>query len=503
MAYAALIAPLVFSGSRKSDGSANATGVVYFYRPGTLTPVNVYADANAETYVTAPLTLDNGGRVPFDTYPDGLFATQPVRVLIQGTDGLTVSDVTFIPATAGNVGVNNDYFPDATTLDEVLTEAGTSFGGEAFQYQESGGATARPAQDKFREQGISVKDFGAVGDGIADDTSAIQEAMDRATTLSTNVTFPAGSYAISQALNLLNATGVRLIGAGQGTVTITQSNGATGVFVLTSCTDASVESMSLAHSGTSSNAGVAFILCVRPTVLDVAMDDNFAYGAGFTGTGQTNARIDGSYLTGSTYGVQLTNVIKCSITNTQINNLVGSALFIEGTTSTVYVGNCSFAATNGIVFNTGLTGTMFTVEGCPLLGSNTVVPIDMSALTADPLLRQWGNRVDGAVYSAAIGNTLTILRAAGEDNTLVAASGGAGTQTVAEPLPRPTGSMRNLFLTTRFKNASGGAVTWSLNAIFVAASAIPTTDGHTINVRWLWDGTATKWREVSRSDTVT
>jgi len=60
------------------------------------------------------------------------------------------------------------------------------------------GAVAISAQDKMR-QIVSVKDFGAAGDGVTDDTTAIQDALDAAPQYST-VFFPPGNYIISDEL---------------------------------------------------------------------------------------------------------------------------------------------------------------------------------------------------------------------------------------------------------------------------------------------------------------
>lgn len=65
------------------------------------------------------------------------------------------------------------------------------------------GAITRNMQDKARES-VSVLDFGAVGDGIADDTAAIQAAI----AASKNVVFPTGNYKISSAITLANDVSV-------------------------------------------------------------------------------------------------------------------------------------------------------------------------------------------------------------------------------------------------------------------------------------------------------
>ncbi len=64
---------------------------------------------------------------------------------------------------------------------------------------------------------LSVRDFGAKGDGKTDDTDAIQQALDRAKK-NTTVYFPAGVYPVSRPLVLHPSNGVTLVGDGHATV---------------------------------------------------------------------------------------------------------------------------------------------------------------------------------------------------------------------------------------------------------------------------------------------
>jgi len=83
--------------------------------------------------------------------------------------------------------------------------------------QDGNGAVSRSANDKMKES-VSVKDFGAVGDGVADDTAAIQLAIDS----SKSVHFPSGTYKITSPItlsqNIFTITGVKggsiLMGSG-------------------------------------------------------------------------------------------------------------------------------------------------------------------------------------------------------------------------------------------------------------------------------------------------
>lgn len=84
----------------------------------------------------------------------------------------------------------------------------------------------RTLQDKLDDY-VSVKDFGAAGDGITDDTAAIQRALDRAFStnqivLQTNyhrtLYFPAGTYIVSATINIPPYS--RIQGEGKRTTSI-------------------------------------------------------------------------------------------------------------------------------------------------------------------------------------------------------------------------------------------------------------------------------------------
>lgn len=73
--------------------------------------------------------------------------------------------------------------------------------------QEGAGAVERLASEKLREW-VSVKDFGAVGDGVADDTAAIQAAIDAA--IGKKLFFPAGTYRLTAGLTVSSSVGLVL-----------------------------------------------------------------------------------------------------------------------------------------------------------------------------------------------------------------------------------------------------------------------------------------------------
>jgi hypothetical protein len=109
---------------------------------------------------------------------------------------------------------------DATAL--------ASYVGGTLTYTAPGtGAVTRSINSKLADV-LSVKDYGALGDGVADDTVHIQAAMDAGAAIGgAQVMFPIGNYKISASLNIGNGTasavstkaGVVLVGEGAAAIT--------------------------------------------------------------------------------------------------------------------------------------------------------------------------------------------------------------------------------------------------------------------------------------------
>lgn len=96
--------------------------------------------------------------------------------------------------------------------------------GPGIGYTPAGtGAVATTVQTKLRES-VSVKDFGAVGDGVADDTAAIQAAINAMIPLGRGtVFFPAGTYRTTATITLFGLS-VSLMGAGGELSTILRAD---------------------------------------------------------------------------------------------------------------------------------------------------------------------------------------------------------------------------------------------------------------------------------------
>ncbi len=266
------LSPIWGAGAQLLDNSGNVLsgGKIYTYAAGTTTQVATYTSNTGITANSNPIVLNSAGRVPYEIWlTDGQnykFVLKDSNDVLIGTwDNLSGINSNFIAytneqeiqtATAGQtvfnlttmqylVGTNslsvfvdgvNQYGPGAqyayeeTDSTTVTFASGLHVGAEvkftSSQIQNSGVADASQISytapytnsvtynvEEKLAQYVSVKDFGAVGDGVTDDTDAINNAL-AAMTSGGTVYMPEGTYKTTDSI-VVGINGVTLIGAGR------------------------------------------------------------------------------------------------------------------------------------------------------------------------------------------------------------------------------------------------------------------------------------------------
>ena len=102
---------------------------------------------------------------------------------------------------------------------------------------------------------VNVREFGARGDGIADDTAAIQAAINAAKPSET-IYFPTGIYSVANFV-VKNRSGLSFVGEGQKS-TIKQKTGAARIATVEASRDIAISNLSFDANGIVSYGGVVF-----------------------------------------------------------------------------------------------------------------------------------------------------------------------------------------------------------------------------------------------------
>lgn len=186
--------------AQDSQGNILGGATCYLYQPGSETLVTGIQDANGSPLAN-PFTAAQNGLIQFAA-PNGRYDLRVVsgsrdyRIRVQCND------------VAGNV-----------LLADLSDTSDPAKGAALVGFKQTGAdAVPRTIMDKVREV-VSVKDFGAVGDGVADDAPAINAAIEHVYQAGGGfVHIPAGVFALSVQVTV--KANVVLCGAGRGATTL-------------------------------------------------------------------------------------------------------------------------------------------------------------------------------------------------------------------------------------------------------------------------------------------
>lgn len=299
------------------NGNPLAGGKIYTYLAGTTTNAATFTNAAGNIAHSNPIVLDGAGRVPSGEIwlTDGIsykFVVEDSASALIGTfDDLVGINSNFVnftnkqelqTATAGQTVFNlttmqyapgtnnltvfvdgvNQYGPGAqyayveTDSDTVTFVSGLHVGASVkfttSQLNTSGGIDAEqvsynpPFVDAVSTnveaklaQTVSVKDFGAVGDGVTNDAAAIQAAIDYVFSANGGEVYvPFGTYICSSTITLKN--NVKIYGDGPK-VSILEFTSATGngITLPLNLTKSSIEGLKLYASSSSTGNGISYI----------------------------------------------------------------------------------------------------------------------------------------------------------------------------------------------------------------------------------------------------
>lgn len=498
---ASLIDWLATAGHRKGDGTANASGKLFCLNPGSNATQVVFADADETQTLTQPIALDAAGKAT-------VYAAGPLDLLFEDSAGATLATV-LLGNVVADARVSVD--PAAFTgpyLSDVGLAALSSFGDLDFKYKESSGATSRKVGEWLAGVQLSVKDFGAKGDGLTIDTTAIQLAINRcAARGGGRVYLDPGTYLTDATISL--PANVSLIGAGSAVSKIKLTNGVVNALLVSAggIGNNTIQGIQIMHSSTSTGFAISCLSTSRIVIRDVligtdlffmgvvfdacsttAIYDSFIFGHD-TGAGTGRGVL---YKTSGRTGLIVNTSLGATLTGKCVEYATGGSDFsIFGSTFTV--------GAVGVVLTSSDNNDMIRVIGCAGLAQNVGAPFS-EVSPASQTLYQVGNLIDGYTIDLTSGSTFTPDPFLKGENIRVRGTTTGVAYVVAAPATNPVG--RRARMTIQFFNNAGGAVTgWTLNAIYKVTGAISVNNLDKTMIEFVWDSSALAWRELARAVT--
>lgn len=302
-----------------------------------------------------------------------------------------------------------------STIKGFITYLRSSAGSSIIGFlADAAGAVWRSIRSKARDF-VSVKDFGAAGDGVTDDTAAFQLAFVYAISSAADIYVPAGTY-IVQPLTLNSSSYSympSIFGSGRTSTVIKKKSGAGTGPVLTvgdassAIMQAGMTIRSLTIDGLSTAASTHALRCysfVRGLVADVKLSNAATV---LKMEGGVSWRVTNSEILSGNFGIDCNNF--SGVSNAQYPNAC-------------LVDNCIFAghSTRGLRFNNGRGVKVVDCEfdTCGTSGNNNTsgMLIDANIDSEDAGSNPYGAIVERCWFEQVAGVASIVLRSG--DNTL-------------------------------------------------------------------------------------
>ena len=317
-----------------NNGVPLAGGLLYTYAAGTTTPQTTYTTSAGNIANANPVVLDSAGRTPNEIW---LTSNLAYKFLLKTSTGTLI-------ASYDDIG---GIFNSAA----LAASSGSSLIGFI---QSQANAVAETVQDKLR-QTVSVKDFGAVGDGVTNDTTAIQNAL----STGKSVYFPSGTYNISSAL--VPSANQLIYGAGQQNTIIQQTSASANGFTLSAISWVYIQQLSIVSTAVSPTGAAISVTAGGNNFIDAVQTASFFKGFLFTSTGTLT--VNNSYTSSNvSHGIHITSsgVASVGIWISNSYSLVngGNGLLIDGLNSGHYFNTLELStnSANGFAANVDATG---------------------------------------------------------------------------------------------------------------------------------------------------
>jgi hypothetical protein len=222
-----------------SNGKPLSGGKLYFFETGTSTAKATYSDVAMTIENSNPVVLDSAGRQGdiFFTGAAKIIIKSAANVVIDEVDPVYPVQITPSVVVSDNAGVSVDSYASLLAIDSDtdgstctmlgFTTPGDGGGGvwywDAASVETVNVATTVKPTDTvgagrwkriYNEGPLNVKWFGATGDGVSDDYTAIDAAIQYCTTNDLALYIPTGTYYIPNTTSIRFSGNITLIGDG-------------------------------------------------------------------------------------------------------------------------------------------------------------------------------------------------------------------------------------------------------------------------------------------------